>query len=217
MPRPPDIPSCEPSTETARRKSSTPPGEGERRAHRGYGRQYQSAAAAIYAALERGDLAWVGLVADRAAGIADDLVLGLSGRVIGYQLKTSQYSEQFRLSPLLVGKNGLLRPLADAWQRLKSTNPNEKIEIHLVTNDFPSTNDNLDGAGHSTAFLAEFERSPDLALAEWRATKWRSFIRVALSASQGPIHSRRADNFFRTPKFSHSLADNEPLTRVWCV
>ncbi|HEV2272481.1 MAG TPA: hypothetical protein VGR92_23750, partial [Steroidobacteraceae bacterium] len=61
---------------------SAPPGEGERRSQRGYGRQYQSAAAAIYAALDRGDLLWVGL-ADRTAGIADDVVLGFPGRLIG--------------------------------------------------------------------------------------------------------------------------------------
>jgi len=44
------------------------PGEGERRAQRGYGRQYEPAAAAICAALDNGDLLWVGL-ADRSAGI----------------------------------------------------------------------------------------------------------------------------------------------------
>ena len=43
------------------------PGEGERRAQRGYVPQYDSAAAAIYAALKRDDLTWVGL-ADRGAG-----------------------------------------------------------------------------------------------------------------------------------------------------
>jgi len=55
--------------------TATPPGEGERRAQRGYGAQYQTSAAVIYAGLERGDLEWVGL-ADRGAGIADDLVPG---------------------------------------------------------------------------------------------------------------------------------------------
>jgi hypothetical protein len=43
------------------------PGEGERRAQRGYVGQYGAAGAAIYAALDRDDLIWVGL-ADRAAG-----------------------------------------------------------------------------------------------------------------------------------------------------
>ena len=55
---------------------ATPPAEGERRAIRGYVSQYEKAGAAIYAALERNQLQWVG-VADRNAGIADDLVLGL--------------------------------------------------------------------------------------------------------------------------------------------
>lgn len=45
--------------------------------------QYDQAGAAIYAALERGLLFWIG-VADRSAGIADDLVIGFDGLVIGH-------------------------------------------------------------------------------------------------------------------------------------
>ena len=108
--------------------SVIPPGEGERRAQRGYGRQYESSGAAIYAALNGGgDLLWIG-VADRSAGIADDLVLGFSERVVGHQFKTSQFPEKFTLKTLLMGADGLLKPLTDAWQYLKSTNPGEGIE-----------------------------------------------------------------------------------------
>lgn len=42
---------------------------------RGYVGQYGKAGAAIYAELTRGHLEWIG-IADRTAGIADDLVLG---------------------------------------------------------------------------------------------------------------------------------------------
>src|SRR5438094_10612575 len=95
---------------TAGASTVAPPAEGERRAQRGYGRQYQSSAAAIYAPLDRGDLEWVGL-ADRAAGVADDLVLGLTDRVVGHQFKTSQFPGRFRLATLLMGAGGLLKPL----------------------------------------------------------------------------------------------------------
>ncbi|MFZ2755074.1 MAG: hypothetical protein WAZ48_16735 [Lysobacteraceae bacterium] len=50
------------------------PAEGERRAMRGYMGQYERSGAAIYAELESSQLLWIG-VADRSAGIADDLVL----------------------------------------------------------------------------------------------------------------------------------------------
>jgi hypothetical protein len=158
-------------------EGTTAPGEGERRSQRGYGRQYQSAAAAIYAAIDRGDLAWVGL-ADRTAGIADDVVLGFPGRVIGHQFKTSQFPGRFTLRTLLLGASGLLKPLADAWQSLTSANPGDTIEIRLVTNDYPSNNDSL-GTGpsdHSAAFLAEFDQHPARTLAEWRQTRWQTFI-----------------------------------------
>lgn len=185
MPQPPENPQpSEALIEAGCPASSTPPAEGERRAQRGYGRQYQSSAAAIYAALDRGDLLWVGL-ADRAAGIADDLVLGFAGRVIGHQFKASQFPGQFTLRTLLMGASGLLKPLANAWQSLKSANPNDTIEILLVTNDFPSTRDTVGTlpADHSAAFLAEFEQHPERGLIEWRTTRWQPFIDALYQAS----------------------------------
>lgn len=173
----PQEPAAPPPISTTGARATTPPAEGERRAQRGYGRQYQSAAAAIYAELERGDLLWVGL-AYRAAGIADDLVLGFEGRVIGYQFKASRFPEKFTLGTLLMGANGLFKPLVDAWQSLRSAHPDEAVEIRLVTNDYPSTSDTVaPGAdGHSAAFLAEFEQHPGRSLSEWRASRWQAFV-----------------------------------------
>jgi hypothetical protein len=54
---------------------AAPPAEGERRALRGYVGRYEKAGAAIYAALERDQLRWIG-VADRSAGIDDDSIWG---------------------------------------------------------------------------------------------------------------------------------------------
>ncbi|WP_224789905.1 hypothetical protein [Pseudomonas fluorescens] len=95
------------------------PAEGERRAIRGYLGQYDRAGAAIYSELERGQLLWVG-VADRNAGIADDLVLGFDGLVVGHQFKTSRFPASFTVETLLTGANGLLKPLVEAWQTLRS-------------------------------------------------------------------------------------------------
>lgn len=169
---------------TIETRPTTPPAEGERRAQRGYGRQYQSAAAAIYAELERGDLLWVGL-AYRAAGIADDLVLGFSGQVIGHQFEASQFPGRFTLNTFLMGANGLFKPLADAWQSLKRAHPNETVEIRLVTNDYPSTSDTVGtgATGHSAAFLAEFEQHPRRTVSEWRASRWQALIDSLCAAS----------------------------------
>ncbi|WP_102630182.1 hypothetical protein [Burkholderia pseudomallei] len=101
----------------AKLRIQTAPGEGERRAQRGYVRQYESAAAAIYAALERDELIWVGL-ADRNAGVADDVVLCLKSGIVAHQFKTSRYAQPFRLETLLLGADGLLQPLVLAWQVL---------------------------------------------------------------------------------------------------
>lgn len=77
---------------------ATAPAEGERRALRGYIGQYERAGAAIYAALERDELPWIG-VADRNAGIADDLVLGFDGVVVGHQFKTSKFPGTLVIPP----------------------------------------------------------------------------------------------------------------------
>lgn len=72
----------------AENSPATPPAEGERRGMRGYMGQYDQAGAAIYSKLECGHLLWIGVV-DRSAGIADDLVLGFDGLVIGHHFESS--------------------------------------------------------------------------------------------------------------------------------
>lgn len=155
----------------------TAPGEGERRAQRGYGTQYTSSAAAVYTALERDGLTWIG-VADRSAGIADDIVIGLPDRIVGHQFKTSNYATTFRLRTLLLGANGLLLPLVHAWQQLHQSSQGETIEVRLVTNDIPAINDRLikGRVGHSAAFLREFELFPNRPLIEWQSSEWQPFI-----------------------------------------
>ncbi|CAN7588263.1 hypothetical protein [Variovorax paradoxus] len=102
------------TNEPAKETVAPPPAEGERRAVRGYVAQYGKAGAAIYSELERGEMQWVGL-ADRKAGIADDLVLGFDGLVVGHQFKTSKFPAPFTVTTLLTGADGLLKPLIHAW------------------------------------------------------------------------------------------------------
>ncbi|HKU24750.1 MAG TPA: hypothetical protein VJQ54_04715, partial [Candidatus Sulfotelmatobacter sp.] len=184
---------------------TTPPGEGERRAQRGYTRQYSSSAAAIYAALEGGSLEWVG-VADRSAGIADDVVLGFVGRVVGHQFKTSRFPVKFQLRTLLLGAAGLLQPLATAWRTLKRSNPGQLIEIRFVTNDYPSTTDKLtelDGT-HSASFLSEFGTYQGRTLGQWRATSWKPWVDELYGASG--LGEQEFDVFLRSLKILYGSA-----------
>lgn len=153
------------------------PAEGERRAIRGYVGQYERAGAAIYAALERDELLWIG-IADRNAGIADDLVLGFDGLVVGHQFKTSKFPGTFTVETLLTGANGLLKPLVYAWQCLRKDNTGSCVEIRLVVNDFPSSHDNPgDGSPpHSAAFLEELQQHPNRPLTDWYMPEWRRLI-----------------------------------------
>ena len=156
---------------------ATAPAEGERRALRGYVGQYERAGAAIYAALERDELLWIG-VADRNAGIADDLVLGFNGLVVGYQFKTSEFPRIFTVQTLFTGANGLLKPLIHAWQCLLKDNPRSRVEIRLVVNDFPSVRDKPgDGTPpHSAAFLEALQQHPNRPLADWYTPAWSRLI-----------------------------------------
>lgn len=163
-----------PPTTTA---PATAPAEGERRALRGYIGQYERAGAAIYAALVRDELLWIG-VADRNAGIADDLVLGFDGLVVGHQFKTAKFPGTFTVDTLFTGANGLLKPLVHAWQCLRKDNPGSRVEIRLVVNDFPSITDKPgDGTPpHSAAFLEELQQHPNRPLADWYTQEWSRLI-----------------------------------------
>ncbi|MEJ8852494.1 hypothetical protein [Variovorax rhizosphaerae] len=165
-----------PKPSTAAAPATAPP-EGERRALRGYLGQYERAGAAIYAALERDQLLWIG-VADRNAGIADDLVLGFEGFVVGHQFKTSKFPGTFTVETLFTGAKGLWKPLVHAWQCLRNDNPGSRVEISLVVNDFPSTTDKPgDGTPpHSAAFLEELQQHTNRSLADWYTPKWSRLI-----------------------------------------
>ena len=170
---------------SAKKRPAPAPAEGERQAMRGYVRQYDQAAVLTYIGLQRGGLEWIG-VADRAAGIADDIVLGFPDRVIGHQFKTSRLPGRFSLRTLLMGADGLLVPLAAAWRQLCASSEGRPTEVRLVTNDHAMTDDKLteDAGSDSATFLIEYTAVPQPTLAQWRASRWRPFI-DALEAKAG--------------------------------
>lgn len=133
-------------------------------------------------------------------GIADDLVLGFDGLVVGHQFKTSKFPSTFTVGTLFTGANGLLKPLVHAWQCLRKNNPGSRVEIRLVVNDFPSTTDKPgDGSPpHSAAFLEEFQQHANRSLEDWCTSEWSQLIdhlRREASLSDGDfeqfLHSLR--------------------------
>lgn len=174
---------CPPTpTSSVKKGSARAPAEGERQAMRGYVRQYEQAAILAYVALQRGGLEWLG-VADRAAGIADDVVLSFPDRVIGHQFKTSRLPGRFSLRTWLMGAEGLLIPLVEAWRQLCASSEGKPVEVHLVTNDHAMTNDTLtENAGSDSAsFLIEYTAVPPPTLAQLQASRWHPFIHALQS------------------------------------
>lgn len=193
----------------------TRPGEGERRAQRGYTHQYAAAASAIYAGLDRQDLRWVGL-ADRYAGVADDVVLGFDTEVIGHQFKAGSDPGVFRIRTLLIGAEGLLARLVTAWRELRSSCPGQKVKVRVVVTDRPSANDaHCQDGGTTAEFVGEWQLHPTRSLAAWRATPWRGLIEEILTESG--LGESEFDEFFGhlvlihgdQPSFSELYAIND--------
>jgi hypothetical protein len=174
-----------PKEKQAPAKGATAPAEGERRAQRGYTKQYDAAAAAIYSELIRGEIQWIGL-AYKAAGMLDDLVLGYENYLVAHQFKSSRYPEHFNIETFLLGADGLLKPAVDSWRKLKDSHAGLLVKINLVTNDYPSTNGRLgaDEGSHSAALIADIESHPQRTIAEWKATRWKPFFERLFAACE---------------------------------
>lgn len=176
------------------------PGAGERNAIFGYTRQYASAAAAIYHGLQTRQLRWVG-VADRCAGIADDVVLGFDDEVIGHQFKSSRDPDPFRIATLLTGGSGLLPGLVRAWQELKASCPDKRIRLRVVVDDTPSDADRVGIGGTTRQFVAEWQANPDRLLPQWRTTPWGPFL-DDLQAASG-LTEPQFEEFFQHLELVH--------------
>ena len=162
------------------------PGEGERRAQRGYVPQYDLTARVIYEALAAGRLNWVGL-ADRGAGTFDDVVLGLRDRIAAHQIKTSRDPEPFNIKTVLLGANKLLARMLDSRQRLERSDPGLVIETIFACDDYPRTDDNIvgiGGSGSSSAFIRTHEaRRSSWTLQDWRNSQFGPFVQEVQRAS----------------------------------
>lgn len=118
------------------------PGDGERSARRGYVHQDRSSARLIYQAFLDRTLEWVGL-ADRQAGVADDLVLGLRGRILAHQFKKSENPRPVGITALLLGQERMIGKLGSAYLLLKEQFGDKSVALRFLSNNYPSTNDRL--------------------------------------------------------------------------
>ncbi|HET7562815.1 MAG TPA: hypothetical protein VFJ87_10615 [Rhodanobacteraceae bacterium] len=123
-------------------------------------------------------------LADRCAGIADDVVLGYDDEVVGHQFKTARNPSAFRISSLLTGSDGLLSGLVLAWQQLRESCPGQTVRIRVVVSDIPSENDRLtDDGGTTRQFVEDWRAHPSWTLAEWKVSRWGSFVEHLLGKS----------------------------------
>ena len=159
-------------------RANTPPGEGERRAQRGYVPQYDIGARFIYEALASGHLLWIG-VADRGAGAFDDIVLGLTDRIAAYQVKTSRDPEPFSIRTILLGAAGLLGRMIDARRRLTTDYPTTLVETIYACDDHPRTDDDVANSNgiSSAAFLrAHAAHRLTWSLLDWKASVFAGLV-----------------------------------------
>jgi energy-coupling factor transporter ATP-binding protein EcfA2 len=186
------------------KRESVAPGEGERRAQRGYVAQYDFAANTVHKAIADGTLQWVGL-ADRSAGNFDDLVLGLNEVVIAHQIKTSSKPKNFNVRTLLLGSSALLASLVSVWKKLRDKE-SLPIEVHYVCDDVPSDGDRTDKSGDgpsSAAFLRALEANRSTrSLEEWLGSAHGRFISELENASG--LERKEFIEFLSSVSFLHS-------------
>lgn len=214
-------------------RDSLPPAMGERRAIGGYHPQYRVAAGLIVRALRSGALEWI-RVADPEAGRVDDLQIGAGGLLDAYQVKWSRSPQTFTFNDLVkpsVDRPSLIRQLADGWQRLRAANPDRRVTVHLVTDDFASTHDHLPDAAqphtadHFAAFLAEAweprSQQPDQPIpARWRRV-WELLVGasgLSPDAFDAFVSACRLDLGYRLPDDQLDAAESIDASReaaVW--
>ena len=124
------------------RQPQAPPAMGERHARWGLGYQDKVATECILNLLREhlreGGIAFEGVrLADLDAGRVDDFVLVWEKNVEGNSIKWSLEGTPLNWGEL-IGANGLLKELADGYQRLRDRWPDKNVSVRLQSNRPPS-------------------------------------------------------------------------------
>lgn len=141
-------------TKKARRASAL----GEVTAVRGFVKQYEYSACAIYDLMQAGKLDWIS-ICDPNAGILDDLLVSTRGQIIATQVKSQSDVKPVSLRTELI-TNKLSKDIADAWISLEALHGKNNVCARFVFGGYFSTSDkslkNTSAPGKATS--AEFVR-----------------------------------------------------------
>lgn len=164
------------------------PGAGERYARGGFRYQDRASAIITYRAILDGSLRFVAL-ADDHAGMFDDFVIGIAGKVVGHQYKSSGKPKAVGIRSLLLGADAVISDCAKSFTALEKQFPEGRVVLRYVSVHYAATGDSgkLGAPGKDSAdFLEEKKRYPDRSLAEWRAGSWKTLVEELLQASGLP-------------------------------
>lgn len=160
-------------------------GAGERAARLGLRYQDRASAQLAYQAILDGTLTFVAL-ADDHAGMFDDLVIGIAGKVIGHQYKASGKPKPVGVTGLLLGTDKVIADCAASFIMLESEFPDRFVKLRYVSSHYPTTSDRgkFEVPGRDSAdFFHDKARHPDRTLADWRASEWMPLIEALRQAS----------------------------------
>ncbi len=108
------------------------------------------------------------------------LVLGLHGKVIAYQVKTTRDPGSFNAKTVLLGAKGLWRKIIDSRRDLGVFPQNVPIETVYVCDDSPSEDDDVGGGAQrvSSAQLLQVLADERLRwnLADWRCSPYAALV-----------------------------------------
>ncbi len=158
---------------------------GERTARKGLRYQDRASAALAYQALVEGTLSFIAL-ADDQAGMFDDLVIGIAGKVVGHQYKSSSKPKPVGVRGLLLGTENVIADCAASFAKLESAFPEKSVRVRYVTSHIASVSDKgqLGVKDRDSAdFFQEKARYPARSLADWRASIWQPIIDELFKAS----------------------------------
>ncbi len=160
-------------------------GAGERAARLGLRYQDRASAVLAYQVILDGTLTFVAL-ADDHVGMFDDLVIGIAGKVVGHQYKSSGKPRPIGVRGLLLGSEMVIADCARSFIQLENEFPGKFVQLRYITARPASTSDSgqFGVAGRdSHDFFEEKARHPDRSLADWRASLWQPIIEELLQAS----------------------------------
>ena len=116
----------------------------------------------------------------------DDLVIGIAGKVIGHQYKSSGKPKPVSVTGLLLGSDKVIADCAASFAMLESEFPDLFVQLRYVSSHYPTTSDRGKFGvpeRDSADFFRDKARHPDRSLADWRSSEWKPLIEALLQAS----------------------------------